>query len=250
MRKKRSFANKRSALEPTASIAVKYDKPFKLAFIVKLTEYQLSTELHVRNTSNTDILEFQALFHNYIRAPSGQVLISPLQHQSYYDKTAPTQEGRSTPKKETRAGVDVKCYTDSVYENVSQQYKITWPHGGIEMRTSKLKDLVIWNPQKQIGSKLVDMEEGGWYVLTSMVHDFLPIFFTGRSLSVWSRVTSLDLFKQALGRPGSAHRRYPSSMKTILVCKPISGVTICVTVYRGNRGEFRFRTLTIVFSCQ
>jgi glucose-6-phosphate 1-epimerase len=133
-----------------------------LAFIIKLTEYQISTELHVRNTSNTDILEFQALFHNYIRAPSAQVLIFPLQHRSYYDKTAPTEEERSTPKKESREGVDVKNHTDSVYENVSQQYEITWPQGGLEIRTSELKDLVIWNPQKQVGSKLADMEEGGW----------------------------------------------------------------------------------------
>jgi hypothetical protein len=118
------------------------------------------------------------------------------------------------------------------------------------MRTSELKDLVIWNPQEQVGSKLVDMEEGGWYVLTSVVHYFmLNILYREKFVCV-SLVTSVDLFKQALERPGSGHRRYPSFMKTILVCKSTGGVTICVTVYRGNRGEFRFRTMTIVFSCQ
>lgn len=133
-----------------------------MAFIVKLTEYQLATELHVQNTSDTDTLEFQALFHNYIRAPSDQVLVFPLRDQLYYDKTAPTEEERSTAKKETRDGVDVKDYTDSIYENVSQQYEVTWPRGGVNIKTFQLKDLVIWNPQKQVGSALTDMEESGW----------------------------------------------------------------------------------------
>ena len=131
---------------------------------MKLTEYQLTTELHVTNTSNSDILEFQALFHNYIRAPSNQVLIFPLQHQLYYDKTALTEEGRTTLKKESREGVDVKNHTDSVYENASQTYEVIWPQGGIEIKTTQLKDLVIWNPQKEVGRKLADMEDSGWYV--------------------------------------------------------------------------------------
>jgi len=149
-------------LEPTAAITAKYDRPFSLVFVVKLTEYQLTTELHVTNTSNSDILEFQALFHNYIRAPSNQVLIFPLQHQLYYDKTALTEEGRTTLKKESREGVDVKNHTDSVYENASQTYEVIWPQGGIEIKTTQLKDLVIWNPQKEVGSKLADMEDSGW----------------------------------------------------------------------------------------
>jgi glucose-6-phosphate 1-epimerase len=183
-------------LEPTPSIAEKYNKPFKLAFIVKLTEYQLTTELHVRNTSNTDVLEFQALFHNYIRAPSRQVLVSSLQHRSYYDKTAPTEEGRSTSKKETRESVDVKNYTDSVYENVSQQYQITWPLGGVEMRTSELKDLVIWNPQEQVGSKLVDMEEGGWEKFVCVEPGYVRGFIQASPGKTWVGTQALSVIHE------------------------------------------------------
>jgi len=149
-------------LKPTASITAKYDRPFNLVFVIKLTEYQLTTELHVKNTSNSDALEFQALFHNYIRAPFDQVLILPLQNQLYYDKTAPTEQERNTSKKETREGVDVKKYTDSIYENTPQKYEVTWPQGGVQIKTTELKDLVIWNPHKEVGGKLVDMEDGGW----------------------------------------------------------------------------------------
>jgi len=149
------------SLEPSASITTKYDRPFHLALVVKLTEYQLSTELHVKNTSSSDGLEFQALFHNYVRAPSSDVLIFPLQHQFYYDKTAPTEEDRAKMKEEIREAVDVKKLTDSVYENAPQKYEVTWPQEGIEIRTTALKDVVVWNPQ-ETGSKIVDMEDGGW----------------------------------------------------------------------------------------
>lgn len=155
-------------MEPTASIAAKYDRPFHLTFVVKLTEFQLTTELHIKNpSSNSEPLEFQALFHNYIRAPSNEVLIFPLQHQSFYDKTAATEEEKNTPKKEVREGVDVRKFTDFVYEDVlanipSRKYEIKWSGGGLEVTPHGFKDLVIWNPQEEAGSKLADMEQGGW----------------------------------------------------------------------------------------
>lgn len=132
-----------------------------------LTEYELSTELQVKNTSISteyppDVLEFQALFHNYFRAPSNEVLITPLRDCVYYDKTEATEEGRANPKVETRAGVDVKTYTDSVYENGPQNYEVIWPGGGIGIKTGGMKDLVVWNPQAEAGRKIGDMEEGGW----------------------------------------------------------------------------------------
>jgi glucose-6-phosphate 1-epimerase len=155
-----------AALEPTERIASVYSKPFHLAYVVTLAEHQLSTNLHVTNTSTStmfppDVLEFQALLHNYIRAPSNQVLVTPLQGLSYYDKTEATEEAR--PKTEMRAAVDVKRSTDSVYENAPQNYEVTWPGGGIAVRSTNLKDVVVWNPQEG-GTNIADMEEGGWYV--------------------------------------------------------------------------------------
>lgn len=126
-----------------------------------LAAHQLSTSLHVTNTSSTDTLEFQALLHNYLRVPADQVLISPLQNLLYYDKTESTEDARATPKIETRAQVDVKQYTDSVYENAPLKYDISWPTGKIEIKATLFKDLVVWNPQQE-GQKIGDMEENGW----------------------------------------------------------------------------------------
>ncbi|KAJ7092737.1 galactose mutarotase-like domain-containing protein [Mycena epipterygia] len=154
-------------LEPTPAIIALYKPRFHLSFVVALGEFDLSTELHVKNTSISteyppDYLEFQALFHNYILAPANEVLITPLQNIAYFDKTESTEEGRATAKNETRAGVDVRKFTDSVYENASQNYEVTWAGGGVAIKTSNLKDVVVWNPQAEAGSKMGDMEKGGW----------------------------------------------------------------------------------------
>ncbi|KIM66186.1 hypothetical protein SCLCIDRAFT_1211415 [Scleroderma citrinum Foug A] len=152
----------RLTLGPTPSIIAKYNRSFHLAYVVTLQEHQLSTDLHVTNTSTSDGLEFQALFHNYVLAPADEVLVYPLQNIMYYDKTEATEEGRNKPKVESRSNVDVRKFTDSVYEDASQKYEVMWPGEGVQIRTSGLKDVVIWNPQSEAGSKMADMEDGGW----------------------------------------------------------------------------------------
>ena len=126
-----------------------------------LTTHKLSTDLHVTNTSLSDTLEFQALLHNYLRVPADEAVVSPLQNLTYYDKTGTTEEARATPKTETRAQVDFKRVTDSVYENAPLKYDISWPTGPIQIRVAHFKDLVVWNPQQE-GQKIADMEANGW----------------------------------------------------------------------------------------
>ncbi len=161
----------RKGLESNESIKQQFDYPFHLNFVVTLAEHQLSTDLHVKNTglSTSAPIAFQALFHNYIRAPANELRVLPLAGLSYYDKTEATEEARATPKVESRQGVDVTKFTDSVYENAPGRYDIVWPSGHIEIRTSDLKDVVVWNPQQEAGSKIGDMEAGGWYVITRLV---------------------------------------------------------------------------------
>ncbi|EIN13736.1 galactose mutarotase-like protein [Punctularia strigosozonata HHB-11173 SS5] len=155
----------RFTLDPTSSIIAKYDKPFHLAYVVTLAEHQLSTDLHVKNISAASApsatpLEFQALFHNYIAAPANDALIFPLTDKSYFDKTDTSLEGKNALKTETRAGVDVTKFTDSVYEDAGGKYEVKWPGGGVQVKTN-LKDVVVWNPQ-ETGASIGDMEDGGW----------------------------------------------------------------------------------------
>ncbi|KAI0793497.1 galactose mutarotase-like protein [Abortiporus biennis] len=154
----------RLTLEPTDAIKQVYERPFHLAYVVTLAEHQLVTDLHVKNTalSSSGPLEFQALFHNYIRAPSNELFVTPLTGVTFYDKTEATDELKSQPKVEKRDKVDVKVFTDSVYENAPGTYEVTWPSGKIEVRTKNFPNVVVWNPQEQAGAKIGDMEAGGW----------------------------------------------------------------------------------------
>ena len=105
-------------------------------------------------------MEFQALLHNYIRATSSEVVVTPLKGLTYYDKTEPNEELRM--KVEARDQVDVKRFTDFVYQNAPGTYEITSPTSKLEIRAVNFKDVVVWNPQEE-GAKIGDMEDGGWY---------------------------------------------------------------------------------------
>ncbi|THH17005.1 hypothetical protein EW146_g3727 [Bondarzewia mesenterica] len=152
----------RFTLQPNAAIAAVYSKLFHLAYVVTLAEHQLSTNLHVTNPSTTESLDFQALLHTYIRAPANDVTISPLTGRLYIDKTDPNPATRTSLKEEKREVVDVKNFTDAVYEDVPSKIDVIWPGGGLELRMSEFRTLTIWNPQAEAGSKIGDMEERGW----------------------------------------------------------------------------------------
>lgn len=101
-------AHDTSGLPPSEKITSVYSRPYELEYVVTLAGHQLSTNLHVKNPASSGNLEFQALLHNYIRAPAKDVLVEPLQRLAYFDKIAGAE------KVETRPGVDVKSPTDSV----------------------------------------------------------------------------------------------------------------------------------------
>lgn len=83
----------------------------------------------------------------------------PLKGLTYYDKTEPDEQLRT--KVETREQVDVKKYTDFVYQNAPGTYEVTTSTNKIEIRAVNFKDVVVWNPQQE-GTKIADMEHGGW----------------------------------------------------------------------------------------
>ncbi len=157
--------------------------------MVTLAVHQLSTDLHVDNPSTTETIEFQALLHTYIRAPAEDVRVSPLQGISYFDKTEADELARATPKIETRSEVDVKQFTDSVYENGPLNYKVTWPNGGLEVKARHFKDVVVWNPQEE-GRKIADMETDGWYIPFLLFCKCITHLSIGSTIFVWNQATS------------------------------------------------------------
>ncbi|KAI0308194.1 galactose mutarotase-like protein [Multifurca ochricompacta] len=149
-------------LQPNSAIAKLYNKKFQLTYVVTVAEHELSTDIHVLNTASSEALDFQALLHTYVRAPANEVSISPLLGKFYIDKTETQLEARDTLKEEKRSGVDVRTFTDSVYESAPPKVNVTWPGGGLELKLIGFTTLTVWNPQAEAGRKIGDMEENGW----------------------------------------------------------------------------------------
>jgi len=193
-----------AALQPNSNIAKLYAKDFQLAYVVTLAEHELSTDIHVSNPSASEALDFQALLHTYIRAPAKDVTISPLLGKLYIDKTEKSLDARNALKEEKRDAVDVRAFTDSVYEHAPPRVNVSWPSGGVELKLGGFTTLTVWNPQAEAGSKMGDMEENGWCVAA----DVLPLCsqvtipHTGNDLSA----LNLDMYGGSgdwnLGRHG------------------------------------------------
>jgi glucose-6-phosphate 1-epimerase len=115
--------------------------------------------MHIENTGRS-AMEFQALLHTYHRVPMAIATITPLKGLTYTNKTKP-----GAPKEiEEREAIDAHNFTDFVYEKAGGNYEIAWDGiGSIDIRSMGFKDVVVWNPGKDAGAKMADMEDNGWY---------------------------------------------------------------------------------------
>ncbi|EUC53895.1 glucose-6-phosphate 1-epimerase, partial [Rhizoctonia solani AG-3 Rhs1AP] len=121
----------RLVLEPTPEIKAVFPNPFHLAYV--------------------------ALLHTYFEADAATCTVSPLKGLTYIDKTKNYAEAV-----ETRDEVPVNKFTDAVYKNGGGKYVGKWTGGGIEVKAVGFKDVVVWNPQAEAGSKIGDLHEGAW----------------------------------------------------------------------------------------
>lgn len=149
-------------LKPTPAIDALHAFPWALTYTITLAAHQLTTDLAVKNTSAGGAsFDFQALLHTYLAAPAASVSVGPLTNLTYIDKVAGGVE-----RTESRAEVDVRSFTDSVYKRAGGNYTVRWEGGGADVRAKGFEDVVVWNPAKDAGSKIGDMEDGGWYVVS------------------------------------------------------------------------------------
>jgi glucose-6-phosphate 1-epimerase len=149
-------------LEPTEAISKAWPYNFKLAYVVTLAAHQLSTDLHLFNASGEHI-NFQALLHTYYAVNATTTKVTPLTGLTYLNKVKGGIE-----EMEQRQEVDVTTFTDSVYKDAvsksAGKYQITDGSASLELQTRGFKDLVVWNPSQEAGTKMGDMESGGWLV--------------------------------------------------------------------------------------
>jgi glucose-6-phosphate 1-epimerase len=178
----------RLVLESTPEIKANYEPEFSLVYIVTLRRYSLTTELQVTNPSTSAPLVFQALLHNYFAADSATAGVSPLKGLEYIDKV-----NNFAVSTETRDVVDVKNFTDSVYKNAPGKYQLRWNNGGLNLETHGFDDVVVWNPQKEAGSKLGDMEDGGWERYICVEPGSVASWKTLPPKQTWSAVETMSV---------------------------------------------------------
>ncbi|KZT51569.1 galactose mutarotase-like protein [Calocera cornea HHB12733] len=146
----------RFVLQNSAETEKVFPQPFKLVYTVTLAEHQLTTSLRVYNTG-AQPLTFQALLHNYFRGDAAVAQVQPLKGIGYVDKVR--DGARDTEQRDT---VDVRQYTDRVYETAGGAYTLSFPPSThLSIKTHNLPDVTVWNPQ-ETGSGMADMEPGGW----------------------------------------------------------------------------------------
>ncbi|KAF8314769.1 glucose-6-phosphate 1-epimerase [Clavulina sp. PMI_390] len=145
-------------LLPTPDVKSKWPQPFHLEYFVTISNHELGTKFQVTNPADSPSpLKHQALLHNYLAAAANSVTITPLKGLTYKDKILNSAEA-----KEERDEVDVRLVTDRVYASAPGTYDIKWTGGGMNIKTTGFPDVVIWNPQEEVGSKIGDMEDKGW----------------------------------------------------------------------------------------
>lgn len=133
---------------------------YELTYVVTLAAHQLSCDIHVVNR-DSEAFRFQALLHNYLAVPDvSQILISGINAGvNYKDKVRGGSEHAADGGALTITGE-----VDRVYAKVPGQevHVDDGQGGGYKVRFRGFEDCVIWNPAAETGSKIGDMEDGGW----------------------------------------------------------------------------------------
>lgn len=139
-----------------------FPHPVTLTYVVTLAAHQLVSDLHVVN-KGTEEFKFQALLHTYLRVEdAAKIQITGIEAGTVYkDKTLGGKE-EQTPL----GPLLVDRELDRVYQKVpSQEIRvddINSNGGSVKVRFRGFQDTTIWNPGEVTGSKMADMEEGGW----------------------------------------------------------------------------------------
>ncbi|WRT63744.1 uncharacterized protein IL334_000667 [Kwoniella shivajii] len=138
-----------------------FQHAYKLAYVVTLTEHQLSTDVHIVNESEEQEFKFQALLHSYLAIPdSSKIKITGIDKQTNYkDKIL---DGQILQSDGGELVIDKPI--DRVYQKVpSQEIHVDDGAGsGFKVRFRGFEDCTIWNPTEEVGKNIADMEDKGW----------------------------------------------------------------------------------------
>ena len=144
---------------------------FVLEYEVKLWTAWIETTLTVHNV-NPVLIEFQALFHNYIQVNDivrDGLSIENLDGVQYFDKLT------NTERTETRKSFGIMSEVDGIFKNVERDVVVRVPGGGCNQIVTINKsawfdsdtvtpintptDCVLWNPWKEGAAKMTGFDD-------------------------------------------------------------------------------------------
>ncbi|CCC70626.1 hypothetical protein NCAS_0F01420 [Naumovozyma castellii] len=155
-----------------------WPQDFQLVLTVELGVDFLKTSIEVDNTSNSEELKFNWLFHTYLRIEDIEdTMVSNLAGMNFYDQLIKESMVDKHPV------VTFHQETDVIYKNVNADRVIQVVNRGKPIHTLKrenLPDAVVWNPWVKKSEGMGDFEPKSGYknmvcVEPGHVHDFVVL---------------------------------------------------------------------------
>ncbi|QEU59652.1 hypothetical protein KDRO_C01730 [Kluyveromyces lactis] len=151
---------------------------YSLVLSVELGDEYLKTEIEVLNTSTTQNLKFNWLFHTYLKIDDIEdTLVSNLSSTKLYDQLLKESYIDRQPV------ISVHEELDRIYQNVDEDRIIQVIDKGYPIHTLKrhnLPDTVVWNPWVEKSKGMADFEPKDGFknmvcVEPGHVHDFVVL---------------------------------------------------------------------------
>ncbi|ERF76593.1 hypothetical protein EPUS_05866 [Endocarpon pusillum Z07020] len=142
----------------------KWPYEFGLVYSVTLGKDTLETGLHVQNTGG-EVVEFQALFHNYLRIEDiSQISIHGLSTSPYVNKT--TSPPSMISPSSSSEPLTLTSETDRVYSSLKPSDPVTVQQSDktkFILTREGLTDCTVWNPWQKGAEGMGDFEpKDGW----------------------------------------------------------------------------------------
>jgi glucose-6-phosphate 1-epimerase len=130
---------------------------FLAELVVSVSGNTLAMDLSIKNTGLTEI-QFTVALHTYLRvADIADVRIHGLQNVGYQDFVSGDNDCV-----ETSDSIVIQSHTDRLYRNAPSTIEVRQPQQRIVVQQSGFTDVVVWNPWRELGASLADLEPDGY----------------------------------------------------------------------------------------
>jgi glucose-6-phosphate 1-epimerase len=130
---------------------------FFAELVVSLSGNSLAMDLSIQNTGPTEF-QFTTALHTYLRVENiADVCIQGLKNCDYQDFVS----GQNNCV-ESSNSISIQGHVDRLYKNVPSSIDVLQRHQRVTVRQDGFTDAVVWNPWRDLGASLSDLEQNGY----------------------------------------------------------------------------------------